>query len=130
MGDRISGQADDLVGLGDRVSSQASEIISMGERLGGQGEGINELGGRLEGLGREMLEQGVVISQRADLVATRAGDLVDALPTIEQAVTMVSPLEGAVERFGRAVDRLPGGRGRGTEKPTVEGAEDPASGDR
>ncbi len=41
-----------------------------------------------------------------------AGELAEALPTIEQAVTMVSPLEGAVERLGRTIDRLPGGRSR------------------
>ena len=33
-----------------------------------------------------------------------------ALPILEQAVALGAPLEGAVERIGRIVDRLPGGR--------------------
>ncbi len=32
-----------------------------------------------------------------------------ALPALERAVTMTQPLEGSVERLGRALDRLPGG---------------------
>ena len=59
----------------------------------------------------------------------RAGELVEALPTIEQAVTMVSPLEGAVERLGRTIDRLPGGRGtraarRQADEEAATGAEE------
>jgi hypothetical protein len=112
LGDRIGGQADQILGMGDRIGAQAEQIIGLGDRIDGRGAEITELGARLETLGREMLTQGVVISQRADAVATRAADLVDALPTIEAAVTMVSPLEGAVERLGRTIDRLPGGRTR------------------
>ena len=112
MGDRIGGQAEQILGMGDKIGGQADQIIGLGDRIDVRGAEITELGARLETLGREMLSQGVVISQRADAVATRAADLVDALPTIEQAVTMVSPLEGAVERLGRTIDRLPGGRTR------------------
>ena len=49
-----------------------------------------------------------------------AGELVDALPTIEHAVTMVSPLEGAVERLGRTIDRLPGGRAKASARRMPE----------
>jgi hypothetical protein len=113
LGDRIGGQADDILDMGGKIGGQADEIVSLGGRIDGRGAEITELGARLEELGRQMLAQGEVISERADAVATRAGDLVDALPTIEQAVTMVSPLEGAVERLGRTIDRFPGGRSKG-----------------
>jgi hypothetical protein len=112
LGETIEGQASQILGMGDRIGGQAEQIIGLGDRIDTRGAEITELGARLEALGRQMLEQGVVISQRADAVATRAADLVDALPTIEAAVTMVSPLEGAVERLGRTIDRLPGGRSR------------------
>jgi hypothetical protein len=112
LGERIEGQAVQLIDLGTTVSGQATQIIDIGGRVSGQADQLNDLGTRMETLGREVLDQGVLIEQRAVQVANRAGELVEALPTIEQAVTMVSPLEGAVERFGRAVDRLPGGRPR------------------
>ena len=112
LGESIEGQANQIIGMGDRIGGQAEQIIGMGDRIDVRGAEITDLGARLEALGREMLAQGVVISQRADAVSARAADLVDALPTIEQAVTMVSPLEGAVERLGRTIDRLPGGRTR------------------
>jgi hypothetical protein len=112
LGERIEGQAVQLIDLGTTVSGQATQIIDIGGRVSGQADQLNDLGTRMETLGREVLDQGALIEQRAVQVANRAGELVEALPTIEQAVTMVSPLEGAVERFGRAVDRLPGGRPR------------------
>jgi hypothetical protein len=36
------------------------------------------------------------------------------LPTLERAIEMASPLEGAIDRVGRLVDRLPGGAARRT----------------
>lgn len=121
LGERIEGQAVVLIDLGTTVSGQATQIIDIGGRVSGQADQINELGERMETLGREVVDQGALIEQRAVQLAARAGDLVEALPTIEQAVTMVSPLEGAVERFGRAVDRLPGGRPRlSTRRDEIE----------
>lgn len=123
--------------MGERVEGQATQILDLGERISGQAEGINELGGELGDLGRRMLEQGLLIEKQADAVAGRAADLVEALPTIEQAVSMVSPLEGAVARIGRAVDRLPGaqrataagaGGGESSEPVRGTGDRDPAPG--
>lgn len=102
MGERIEGQAEQILDLGERITTQAQGIGDLGERISGQAESMT-------GLGERMLDQGVLIEQQAHSVVARAGELVEALPTIEQAVSMVSPLEGAVERIGRAVDRLPGG---------------------
>ena len=44
---------------------------------------------------------------RAQAVAEVGAQVVESLPTLERAVTMATPLEGAVERVGRLVDRLP-----------------------
>ena len=96
--------------MGERIEGQAGQVLDLGERISGQADGITELGAQIEEMGRRMLEQGALIERQGDAVATRAGELVEALPTIQQAVSMVSPLEGTVERIGRAVDRLPGAR--------------------
>ena len=99
MGERIDGHADAvievgrrIVELGEQVDVRAEAILEMGERIGAQGE-------RIEAAARE--------------VADRGAQLTEALPVMERALSMAEPLEGAVERLGRVVDRLPGGaRGR------------------
>jgi hypothetical protein len=102
-------RTDRMLELGERIDGRADEVLGLGERISTQTAAVTELGAEMEELGRRMLEQGVIIEKQAEAVAARAGELVEALPTIELAVSMVSPLEGAVERIGRAVDRLPGG---------------------
>jgi DNA repair ATPase RecN len=57
-----------------------------------------------------VLALGERIEVRAQQVAEVGTQVVAALPTLERAVLMATPLEGAVERVGRLVDRLPGGR--------------------
>jgi hypothetical protein len=102
-------RTDRMLELGERIDGRADQVLGLGERISTQTEAVTELGAEIEALGRRMLEQGMIIEKQAEAVAARAGELVEALPTIEMAVSMVSPLEGAVERIGRAVDRLPGG---------------------
>jgi hypothetical protein len=68
-----------------------------------------ELGERMIVLGDTVLERSAVISDRAKEVADRGAEVAAALPVLERAVAMASPLEGTVERLGRALDRLPGG---------------------
>ena len=125
--DRLEERADRILTMGERIEGQADQVIDLGGRIGGQAKNINDLGGEIGELGRRLLEQGVLIELQADAVAARMAELVEALPTIEQAVSMVSPLEGAVERIGRAVDRLPGGirRGAGETPEPIEPAATP-----
>jgi hypothetical protein len=52
-------------------------------------------------------------------VAQRGAQVAEALPYLERAVTMVEPLEGAVERLGRIVDRLPGAARARRRPPTA-----------
>ena len=51
---------------------------------------------------------------------TADGEIAAALPVLERAVSIATPLEGTVERLGRALDRLPGGRPRPPESPRAE----------
>lgn len=111
-------RTDRILAMGERIEAQADQVLDLGERVSGQAEEISALGKGIEDLGERMLVQGEVIERQADAVATGAADLVEALPTLEQAVSMVSPLEGAVERIGRAVDRLPGGARPGPRGPS------------
>jgi hypothetical protein len=117
-------RTDRMIELGERIDGRADQVLGLGERISTQTEAVTELGAEIEELGKRMLEQGLIIEKQAEAVAARAGELVEALPTIELAVSMVSPLEGAVERIGRAVDRLPGGLRR-PEAAEPDAAADP-----
>jgi hypothetical protein len=110
--DNIDQRADAAVELLERLESRADEILALGASIDARGESIVELGDRLETLGKQVYEQGELIERRAAEVAQRGGELVATLPTLEAAVALVTPLEGAVERLGRMVDRLPGGARR------------------
>ncbi len=110
--DHIEERADAAVELLERLESRADEILALGASIDTRGESIVELGDRLEQLGKQVHAQGVLIEERAAEVAERGGELVATLPTLEAAVALVTPLEGAVERLGRMVDRLPGGARR------------------
>jgi len=94
--ERIEAQFDGVSELGERIEERAGEIIV--------------LGGTLQQLAGEVLEEARVMAIRAQAVADVGSQVVASLPALERAVTMATPLEGAVERVGRLVDRLPGGR--------------------
>lgn len=81
-----------------KLDERAAELLATGET-------VNELGERM------LVEANLVHTRAAEVVA-QAADLQRAIPTAERAVDLIQPLEGAVERLGRMVDRLPGGRGR------------------
>jgi DNA repair ATPase RecN len=110
--DHIEERADAAVELLERLESRADEVLALGTTIDARGESIVELGDRLEALGKQVYAQGELIEQRAAEVAERGAELVATLPTLEAAVALVTPLEGAVERLGRLADRLPGGARR------------------
>jgi hypothetical protein len=109
----LAQRADTAVELLERLDARADEILALGASIDARGQSIVELGEQLHALGEEIHSQGILIEQRASEVATRGAELVASLPTLESAVALVTPLEGAVERLGRMVDRLPGGARRG-----------------
>jgi hypothetical protein len=84
-------------------------MLALGERIELRGDALISLGERMEELGGQVLSQGGVIEEAAREVAERGADVAAALPTLQRAVELAQPLEGAVERVGRLVDRLPGG---------------------
>ena len=84
---------------------QLDRALTLGESIESHGSAMVDLGGRMEIHGEALLEIGARIAERG-------GEIADALPALERAVAIATPLEGTVERLGRALDRLPGGRPR------------------
>lgn len=92
----------------DKLDRRADQILALGQKLDDRADEVVALGNQMSSLGRDIRAQGEVIEKRADAVVKTGMQIVDALPTLERAVGIVSPLEGAVERMGRIVDRFPG----------------------
>jgi len=105
LAEDLNDRADKILALGGTVSGQAETIIGLGGTVSGQAETIIDLGGRVSDLGEQMVSEAATVSARAAAINETALKL---LPTAEQALSIVGPLEGAVERLGRVVDRLPG----------------------
>jgi hypothetical protein len=104
---------DTLEARAERVQEQLDRALTLGETITDNSGAMVELGERMIELGNAVLDRSEVISERAKEVADRGADVAAALPVLERAVAMASPLEGTVERLGRALDRLPGGRAAG-----------------
>jgi hypothetical protein len=102
LGEEITAIGRSVLELGERLDARAEEIALLGERLDARAEGFALLGDRIDARGGEMVE-------RAGQVVATGNDLVQALPTLERALELATPLEGAIARAGRFVDRLPGG---------------------
>jgi predicted nuclease with TOPRIM domain len=113
MAERIRAAGERIAELAEGVDRRLDEVLDMGERVVGLGDRVD---GHVDGLDRlasAMLEQGRRVEAAGRDVAVSGRQIADALPLLERAGTMAEPLEGAVERLGRVVDRLPGGRVRG-----------------
>jgi methyl-accepting chemotaxis protein len=99
-----------VLDIGERMDQRAAAILEMGERMDAHATAMLDLGERLLAVGETANGHAVVVAERAEQVATRGAEVAAALPTLERAVALAEPLEGAVERLGRIVDRLPGSR--------------------
>ncbi len=114
---RIEYVGDQVLAMGARIETQAEQVLAMGARIETQTEQLLALGESFDKLGAAVLEQGKVLEITARELATRGSAVTDALPTLERAVAIVEPLEGAVERLGRIADLLPGGQRRSGAPP-------------
>jgi hypothetical protein len=116
VAERLDRRAEAFMALGERLDARAAELIELGD-------GMREMGGRIDDRGAEIVD-------RATQVIETGTELIAVLPAFERALEMATPLEGAIDRFGRLVDRLPGGAQRrrvDPRQPEVPGDE-PAGG--
>lgn len=129
LGDRIDRRAELILGLGERIDARAQAILALGERIDTSAESLLALGGRMHELGEQIDMRGSEIVDRATRVTETGSELVAVIPTLERAIAMTTPLEGAIDRVGRLVDRLPGGgtRRRPTDPASVTAPPDPST---
>jgi hypothetical protein len=117
--EQVQEQFDRALVIGETIADNSAAMVELGRNIEARGEALVELGERMIVLGDTVLDRSTVIADRAKEVADRGGEVAQALPVLERAVAMASPLEGTVERLGRALDRLPGGRAGGSSTRNV-----------
>ena len=114
--EKVQEQFDRALVIGETIADNSAAMVELGRNIEARGEALVELGERMIVLGDTVLD-------RSNLIADRA-KVAQALPVLERAVAMASPLEGTVERLGRALDRLPGGRAGGSSSRDVTSADE------
>jgi hypothetical protein len=99
------------------LNRQTERIIELGQRLHERGGELLVHSDRLHMRSEEVLAESERVRASAHEVAVRGAEVAAALPALQQIVTTTEPLQGAIERFGRMVDRLPGGADRRRDEP-------------
>jgi hypothetical protein len=112
LGEEIAGIGHQVLEIAERLDRRAEAIMALGERLDGRTAELIELGESMRDLGERVDARGAEIVDGASRVADTGSELIGVLPAFERALQMATPLEGAIDRFGRLVDRLPGGAPR------------------
>ncbi len=118
LGEEIATTGRAVLEIAERLDRRAEAVLSIGKRLDERAAALLELGTRVEVLGGQVNARGAEIVASATQVSETGSELIAVLPTLERALQMASPLEGAIDRFGRLVDRLPGGAPRRPVEPS------------
>jgi hypothetical protein len=128
LGEEIAQIGYRVLDIAERLDRRAEEVVTLGERLDARAGELLDLGVTIRELGDRFDSRGAEIVDRATRVVETGTELIAVLPAFERAVEMASPLEGAIDRFGRLVDRLPGGVTRRRPDPGGFPPEDPGVG--
>jgi hypothetical protein len=110
IAERLDERAAAILVLGASLDARAEAILELGARLDVRTNELIDLGIRMHELGDRVDARGAEVAGQASAVVETATELITVLPTLERALQLATPLEGAIDRFGRLVDRLPGGR--------------------
>ncbi|HEY8002000.1 MAG TPA: hypothetical protein VID76_08695 [Solirubrobacterales bacterium] len=97
--EQMQEQLDRALALGETIAANSAAIVELAQRVEARGESMIDLGERMITLGDALMAQS---------------------ESIARALAIATPLEGTVERLGRALDRLPGGRPRSAEGESGE----------
>jgi hypothetical protein len=117
LGEEIAAIGRGLLEIADRLDRRAEAVLALGDRIDRRAGELLDLGSNIQTLGEQVNARGAEIVDRAGHVVETGNDLIGVLPALERALEMATPLEGAIDRFGRFVDRLPGGGQRPANPP-------------
>jgi methyl-accepting chemotaxis protein len=120
LGEEMAEIGRSVLAIAERLDARAEAVMALGERLDQRAAELIELGAGMRELGMRIDARSAEIIDRADRVTETGAELIAVLPALERAVEMAMPLEGAIDRFGRLVDRLPGGAARRRAEQAAE----------
>jgi hypothetical protein len=132
LGEEITALGHNVLQVAQRIDRRADSMLAIAERLDARAGEMIELANNITALGERVHTRGGEVVDSANRVAATGTELIAVLPALERAIEMATPLEGAIDRFGRLMDRLPGGapaRGRVDQLAPEERAETPESDD-
>jgi hypothetical protein len=109
VAESLNGRLDRLEARAEEIQEQLGVAIDVAVAIERRGEEVIATVAKIDSRVDDVIVQAALISERAQLVATTGAEVAAALPLLQRAVELTEPLEGAVERLGRVVDRLPGG---------------------
>lgn len=112
LGEEVAGIGRSILQIAERLDRRAAAIMELGDRLDRRADELVQLGSEMRDVGYRVEHRGGEIVESANRVVETGSELVTVLPAFERALEMATPLEGAIDRFGRLVDRLPGGAAR------------------
>ena len=102
--DRVGSTLDDVAEL-----RRAAEIIAASlSELGASAAGIDRNAGKIADEIAGLSTSAKGIDTHAEKLATGIDELMVILPTLQRLTEIVDPLDNAVVRLGRFVDRIPG----------------------
>jgi hypothetical protein len=107
----------EMLEIAERLDQRAAAFMALGEKLESQAGDLIEVGRGMRQTGAGIDDRGSELVEAAARVVHTGGELIAVLPALERALEMATPLEGAIDRFGRFVDRLPGGAQRRRIEP-------------
>lgn len=120
LGEEIAATGRGVLAIAERLDVRAAELLLLGERLDARAAALLELGDGMNDLGERVDVTGAQIVDSATRVVDTGHELIGVLPALERALDLATPLEGAIDRFGRLVDRFPGGGTRRLPGPGDE----------
>lgn len=107
------------IALLESLDETAKQVLALGERIDQRGAELVALGEQFNTIGDQMLTEARLVHTRAAEVVETAGEMITVLPAIRRAVELGEPLEGAIERFARIVERIPGAPAPAARRPGV-----------
>lgn len=124
LGEEIAGIGRAVLEIAERLEHRADQVMALGERLDARAAELVHMGSEMREVGHGIESRGAEIVESANRVIETGSELITVLPAFERALEMATPLEGAIDRFGRLVDRLPGGTvRRRADAPATPGPE-------
>ena len=110
MGREANAGLADGVKVGRNLHERGEALLASSEKILAQGQSMERQAARLDERSEEVMAQSERVIEAAREVAVRGAEVAAALPALEQMAAATEPLQPAIERFSRMVDRLPGGK--------------------